>query len=129
MNSTPTTVPRSISDTFVTALSADKDAAQVTVKNSGADTEDVIELYIRDEASPFAPTNPVLCGFMSVKLGAGEEKTLCIDIDPNAFTVVNDCGERIPGSGSWTLYAGTSQPDERSLELTGKRPASCTVTR
>ena len=116
-------------DVSVTAVSSDMKSASVTVRNDGAATDEVIELYIRDNGSELAPTNPVLCGFMSVKLGAGEEKTLCIDLDPNAFTVVNDCGERIPGSGSWTLYAGTSQPDERSLELTGKRPASCTVTR
>ena len=111
-------------DTEVTALSADKTAAQVTVRNSGAATEDVIELYIRDEASPFAPTNPVLCGFKRIKLEENEEKCVSVPIDKNAFTVINDAGERVPGSGKWTLYAAFSQPDERSEALTGKKAKS-----
>ena len=111
-------------DTEVTALSADRHFAEVTVKNRGSDTEDVIELYIRDNASPFAPVNPVLCGFKRVKLAKGEEKRVKIPIGENAFTVINDEGERVAGSGSWTLYAAFSQPDKRSEALTGKTAKS-----
>ena len=114
-------------DTEVTAVSADKESAQVTVRNSGTSTEDVIELYIRDEGSPFAPTNPVLCGFKRIKLEKGEKKTVSVPIDKNAFTVINDAGERICGSGKWTLYAAFSQPDKRSEALTGKKAQSCEI--
>lgn len=114
-------------DTEVTALSADKSQARVTVRNSGTATEDVIELYIHDEASEYAPTNPVLCGFLRIKLEKGEEKTVSVPIDPKAFTVINDEGERICGSGKWTLYAAFSQPDKRSEALTGKKSQSCEI--
>lgn len=114
-------------DTEVTALSADRYAAQLTVKNSGIATEDVIELYIRDEKSPFAPVNPVLCGFLRLKLEKGEEKCVSVFIDKNAFTVINNEGERVEGSGSWTLYAAFSQPDKRSEALTGKKARSCKI--
>lgn len=108
-------------DTSVVSVKADKDSATVTVRNDGAATEDVVQLYCKDENSPFAPTNPVLCGFARVSLARGEEKTLEIPLHDKAFTVVNDSGERIPGSGNWTLYASFGQPGKRTEELTGKK--------
>ena len=114
-------------DTRATAVRADRAAARVTVRNDGADTGDVIQLYIRDNASPDAPVNPVLCGFQRVFLKQGQELEVEIPIDPNAFTVVNARGERIDGSGSWTLYAGFGQPDSRTEELTGKACVSCRI--
>ena len=90
-------------------------------------TEDVIQLYIKDNESADAPTNPILCGFKRVILEAGESKTVEVAIDPRAFTVVNDAGERIPGSGSWTLYAGLGQPDQRTEELTGNAAVSTQI--
>ena len=114
-------------DTQVTALKADREAAEITVINNGEATEDVLELYIRDEESPFAPVNPVLCGFKRITLSKGEEKTVKIPLDEKAFTVINDNGERVQGSGKWTLYAAFSQPDKRSEELTGKAAVSCEI--
>ena len=111
-------------DVAVTGLTADRTAAQVTVKNSGRATEDVVQLYIKDTASADAPTNPILCGFQRIALAEGEEKTVTVPIDPKAFTVINDEGQRIPGSGSWKLYAGLGQPDARTAELTGKTALS-----
>ena len=108
-------------DMAVTGLTADREAACVTVENRGRATEDVVQLYLRDNDSPDAPTNPILCGFLRVSLEAGETKQVQIPMDPKAFTVVNAAGQRIPGSGSWTLYAGLGQPDKRTAELTGKR--------
>ena len=116
------------SDVEVTGLSAVKTAATVTVENKGSRaTEEVVQLYIKDNASSDTPTNPILCGFKRVRLEAGEAKTLEVAIDPRALTVVNDAGERIPGSGSWTLYAGLGQPDKRTEELTGKTALSVQI--
>ena len=116
------------SDVEVTGLSAVKTAATVTVENKGSRaTEEVVQLYIKDNASSDTPTNPILCGFKRVRLEAGEAKTLEVAIDPRALTVVNDAGERIPGSGSWTLYAGLGQPDQRTEELTGNAAVSTQI--
>ncbi len=115
-------------DTSVVRLTADKATAKVTVRNGGRDTEDVVQVYCKDEDSPFAPTNPVLCGFARVSLAQGEEKTVEISLHDKAFTVVNDLGDRIPGSGSWTLYASFGQPDQRTEELTGRKAVKCQVT-
>ena len=109
-------------------LSADRDCACVTITNhSDISADEVIELYIKDNLSPDAPVNPVLCGFARVHLDPGREKLLTIPIQPRAFTVVTETGERIPGSGSWTLYAGFGQPDARTEELTGQKCLSVPV--
>ena len=55
-----------------------------------------------------------------MSLAPGETRTVDIGINPATLTVVNADGERIPGSGNWTLFAGTGQPDSRTAELTGK---------
>ena len=110
----------------LTELSADKERAELTVRNDSAfAAQEVVELYLRDEDSADAPVNPVLCGFLRVSLQAGEEKRLSIPLDPRAFTVVSAAGERLPGSGNWTLYAGFGQPDPRTRELSGR---SCLST-
>ena len=113
----------------VTALQASMQQAVVAVRNdSDVETEDVIELYIHDDLSPLAPLNPVLCGFQRVKLSAGEKRTVCVDIDPAAFTLVDENGKRVHGSGRWTLYAGFGAPDRRTEELTGKKNQSVMIT-
>ena len=108
-------------------LRTDGKTAYVKVKNEGeAETDEVIELYLHDEDSPYAPPNPILCGFKRVSLKADEEREFSLTIDPYAFTVVDDRGERIPGSGKWKLFAGFGAPDKRTEELTGRK-AVCTV--
>ncbi|MDO4861554.1 MAG: glycoside hydrolase family 3 C-terminal domain-containing protein [Eubacteriales bacterium] len=110
-------------------LEAGRESARVRVRNDGGRAqEEVVELYMHDELSPLAPPNAVLCGFCRVRLEAGEEKTLSVEIDPHAFTVVNEQSERIPGSGMWRLYAGFGAPDARSAELSGQRACSLPIT-
>ncbi len=118
----------SYGDCVVTGLTADRAQALVTVRNEGSrDTEEVLELYLRDEASPFAPPNPVLCGFRRIFLAAGEEKSLRVPLGEEAFTVVNDAGEHVSGSGRWTLYAGFGGPDARTEALTGRKALSVPI--
>jgi beta-glucosidase len=113
----------------VTGLTADRTCAKVRVRNEGErDAEEVIELYLHDEASPLAPPNPALCGFRRIRLAAGREETFEIGISPDAFTVVTDDGRRIPGSGTWTFYAGFGAPDARTEELTGRKPVSVQIS-
>ena len=111
-------------DVTVIRVSANRTFASVTVENRGSRaTEDVVQLYLRDNGSCDAPPNPVLCGFRRVALAPGERKTVEIGVDPAAMTVVNEMGQRVPGSGNWTLFAGVGQPDARTAELTGHTAA------
>ena len=96
--------------------------AKVTARvvNEGQrDTDEVVQIYIKDTGFEFAIPNPSLCGFKRVHLAAGEEKKVVVDIDRKAFTSVDEEGVRDLFSKNFTIYAGTSQPDKRSEELTG----------
>ena len=111
----------SYADMELSELSATRERAKLTVQNKSAFAAgEVVQLYIRDEGSADAPTNPVLCGFLRLRLEPGETRLVSVPIDPRAFTVVTPSGERVPGSGRWTLYAGFGQPDRRTEELTGR---------
>ena len=57
-----------------------------------------------------------------VALKCGESKNIAMTIDEKAFEVVNENGERIVDSRKFKIYVGISQPDKRSMELTGSKP-------
>lgn len=114
-------------DTQVLSVTADRQSATVKLTNRGVDTEDVVQLYIRDVTSPDATPNPKLCAFQRVSLAQGEERELTISLPAAAFRVCNEAGEWVDGSGKWTLYAAFGQPDARTEELTGKKAAACTI--
>ena len=94
---------------------------KVSLKNNGLmDTDEVVQIYIQNKDSQFAITNPALCGFKRVHVKTGEELCIEIPIRRLAFTVVNEAGERILDGSKYDIYVGTSQPDEKSIRLTGK---------
>ena len=79
--------------------------------------------------SPNAVRNHSLCGFQRIHLKAGEKKTVTIPVPEKAFTAVDEKGERKVESSRFDLYVGTSQPDSRSVELTGQVPVRLEVKR
>lgn len=95
---------------------------EVTAENRGTmDTEDVIQIYIKDLESPNAVRNHSLCGFKRVWLAAGEKQTWKFTISNRAMQAVDEQGERHVESKAFRLFAGMTQPDSRSEELTGKK--------
>jgi beta-glucosidase len=92
------------------------------VNDSDVETDDVIQVYVKAYGSEFAAGNPRLCGFKRSHFGPREKKEVFISLDRLTYTVVNDDGERISGGEDYRLYVGCSQPDKRSIELTGRKP-------
>ncbi len=93
---------------------------KVTVSNKGkVSTDDVLQVYIKDVDFAQAVRNHSLCGFKRVHLESGEEKVVELHIDRRAFTSVDEDGTRDIFSKNFKLFAGFSQPDKRSAELTG----------
>ena len=91
------------------------------VVNTGTmDGDAVMQVYVRCD-SPDAPTFPRLCGFTRVSVRAGETVTAAIPLDQLTDTVVNKEGERIPVQ-HMKFYVGMSQPDEKSVRLSGVLP-------
>ena len=122
-------------DTAVTdARLADAETADDSVvleadaENKGTmAAEEVLQVYVEALDSADAPKNPALCAFARVALGAGETKTVKITVPADAFTVVDEEGNRKKEGKTFRLHVGFGQPDARTKELTGKEPAVVTL--
>ena len=99
----------------------------VLKNNSTVDTDEVVQVYLKNEDSAMAVPNPALCGFKRVFVKAGEETSVEIPVCRLAFTVVDDNGERIMEGSKYSMYVGTSQPDTKSIALTGKTPVKINI--
>ncbi len=92
---------------------------QAEVTNTGEmDGTETVQVYVGLERED-AP-NPQLKGIVKVPLKAGETKKIEVSLPKEAFMLYNEKGEHVLYPGSYHIYIGGSQPDERSLELTKK---------
>ncbi|MBQ4266283.1 MAG: glycoside hydrolase family 3 C-terminal domain-containing protein [Clostridia bacterium] len=97
----------------------EKIVVHARIRNVGSvDTQDVLQVYVQNEGSANAPRNPRLCGFVRVNCPAGGTIDAALEIDHKRLLVVNDEGDFVC-EGAPVLYVGMSQPDARSLALTG----------
>jgi len=103
-----------------------KVCVEVTNKSDMALGE-VVQIYIKDKDSAFAPTNGKLCGFARVNMKAGETVKVCVPVDEDAFTVINDAGKKMKDGKNFTVSVGFGQADARTKELTGKEAFCFTV--
>ena len=102
---------------------------EVFLKNEGdTDTDEVVQIYIKDLDSKLAVPNYNLCAFKRISLKAGEEKKVEMTVPNRAMSVVDEEGERHIDSKNFKLFVGFSQPDERSRRLTGKETVEIPVT-
>ncbi len=105
---------------------ADVDAAEeitLTVRlanRSMTATGDVLQVYIKDMQSSFATPNGKLCAFQRVFLKGGESLEAEIRLGADAFTIVDENGEKRQDGSCFLVSVGCGQPDIRTKELTGK---------
>ncbi|MCD7715572.1 MAG: glycoside hydrolase family 3 C-terminal domain-containing protein [Lachnospiraceae bacterium] len=98
--------------------------------NSGSfDTQEVVQVYVKNLDSPLAVPNPQLAAFARVSVKAGETIEVTLPVTAGAFTVVDEDGTRCEAGGTFEVFVGCSQPDERSAELTGTRPVKLVYKR
>lgn len=109
------------------ALSADRAApgetvhGTVTVRNTGAmDGGEAVQVYLRDEEASERVPRWKLAAVRHVFLRAGESAEVSFDILPRQMALIDRAGGCVLEPGVFTVYAGGSQPDERSLALTGR---------
>ena len=119
-----------ISDLSVSDINKDLESIEIGIKISNIgnfDIEEVLQCYIKDLESKYAVDNYSLSAFKRVALNKGESKTVKMVINKKAFEVVNDEGERILDSKKFKLFVGISQPDSRSVQLTGITPLEADI--
>ncbi|OOM78772.1 xylan 1,4-beta-xylosidase precursor [Clostridium puniceum] len=119
-----------ISDLSVLDINKEFGDVEVSIKISNIgnfDIEEVLQCYIKDLESKYAIDNYSLSAFKRVALNKGESKIVKMTINKKAFEVVNDEGERILDSKKFKLFVGISQPDSRSVQLTGITPLKADI--
>lgn len=98
----------------------------LSVKNAGSmRARETVQIYVKAER-PGTP-NPQLKSFAKVDLKPGEVKEVHIHLPHSAFSLCDVNGNRVVEPGEYMIYVGDSQPDKRSVALTGKSPKSMRV--
>lgn len=96
---------------------------QAVVTNDGScEAGDVLQVYVKNLDSAYAVPNWSLCAMKPFSLKPGETKEIELKVDQTALFVVDENGQRRQDGTHFIFYAGCSQPDERSAELTGRKP-------
>lgn len=93
----------------------------VKVKNTGnRDGEEVVQLYLKDEIASTLRPKYQLEGFTRIFLKSGEVKTVEFELKPRQFSIIGKDDKRIIESGSFHLFIGGGQPNEKSNFVSGK---------
>ncbi len=81
---------------------------------------ETVQLYVKakQEGAP----NWQLKGLKKVYLHPGESDTVKLTLKNDAFGLFDKDGKLVLNEGDYELFIGTSQPDSRSIKLTGKTP-------
>lgn len=102
--------------------------AFVTVANAGSRTSDeVVELYVRDLDASCAVPHCELRGFERITLAPGESRRVSFALSTRDLSLIDEQGRRVLEPGRFRLTLGGSQPDARSVELTGQAPLAVEV--
>lgn len=98
----------------------------VKVKNEGKLAgRETIQVYIK--AKDLDSPNAQLKAFQKVALDPNEEKSITLHLPIEAFSLFDENGRQKVRNRNYTIYVGGSQPDQRSIELTGKKPLEIEV--
>ena len=90
-----------------------------TENQKNTETDDILQVYIKDLYTEYAVLNPTLAAFKRIHLNGNVSGKTEIFVDKRAFTSVDENGNRKITGKNFKLYAGFSQPDARSEVLTG----------
>lgn len=111
-------------------VSPEGDTLNVSVKARCAgemDTEDVVQVYSHYEGEAFEKPHFQLVGFRRIHVKAGESCTVSVKIPLKNMQLVDENGARYLPDGTYTLFVGGSQPDDRSAELLGAAPLGVSI--
>ena len=100
---------------------------KATVTNAGAyDGAETVQVYVKAKEVAGAPWFQ-LKGLKKVRVEKGAEKTVELELKDAAFALYDEEAKLVLNEGSYEVFVGTSQPDGRSVALTGKKPQSFAV--
>ena len=105
-----------------------KVTVSATVVNEGAyDGAETVQVYVKAKDVAGAPWFQMK-GLKKVRVAKGESKTVELVLTDAAFALYDADANLVLNEGNYEVYVGTSQPDNRSAALTGKKPECFAVT-
>lgn len=103
------------------SITKDGTDVTVTVKNTGKYAgRETVQVYVKADYD--GTPNAQLKAFTKVTLQQGEEKSVQLHLPVEAFSLFDEEGNQKVTGGRYIIYVGGSQPDSRSIKLTGKKP-------
>ncbi len=95
-------------------------SCSVRVKNAGKRTsEETVQLYLKDMEASVTVPKWQLCGVSKVQLNPGEEREVSFTMTARQLALIDNDGNAVLEPGKFEIYIGGSQPDARSITLTG----------
>ncbi|MDP4094354.1 MAG: glycoside hydrolase family 3 C-terminal domain-containing protein [Bacillota bacterium] len=93
----------------------------VKVKNTGKyESQETVQLYLQDVKASVEVPVWQLGGIRKVNLTPGEESKVDFTLTARQMALIDNDGKCILEPGTFNVYVGGSQPDEKSRRLTGK---------
>jgi len=97
-------------------------SCSVKVKNTGKyESGETVQLYLKDVKASVRVPRWQLRGIANIQLQPGEEKEVDFVLSPEDMMLIDESGSSILEPGMFEVYIGGSQPDKRSLALTGSK--------
>jgi beta-glucosidase len=103
------------------------DVLEVSVKVhnlSERSADEVVQLYVKEPKASCTVPHHELRGFQRVTLDGGESKRVSFQLAAKDLSHIDEQGRRIFEAGPRQISVGGSQPDARSIALTGQSPLS-----
>ena len=92
----------------------------VKVTNTGTrKAEEAVQIYVKDVEASVKVPKWQLKGFRKVRLASAETTEITVTLHPRDLALINEQGKRVLEPGKFEVYIGGSQPDGRSIALTG----------
>lgn len=92
----------------------------IRVKNIGSmASEETVQLYLKDVEASVEVPKWSLNGIRKVFLEPGCETEVTFTLTPRQMALIDNEGRAILEPGTFEVYIGGSQPDARSIKLTG----------
>jgi beta-glucosidase len=99
-------------------IPGEKLTGKVTVTNIGeVEGDEIVQIYLRDDKASVRVPHHKLCGIKRVTLKPQEAVTVSFTIEEDQFMIIHEDGTKEYETGSFTVFAGGSQPDAFSEAL------------
>lgn len=103
----------------------DYNVSAILSNDGGMDGAETLQVYVKvcRENAP----NWQLKALKKVALKAGDKREVSLMLKEDDLGLYNEQGVKTLYAGDYEIYVGTSQPDTRSIALTGKIPEKVTI--